>query len=139
VVHRRLIVGVFFAIAIALVPWTFWLVQTLPSHSTTEHWRAAWTGFDIALSAAMLLVGFAALRNSVWLEAAAAATGALLLCDAWFDMLLESGNRFWIAVGEAVIAEIPFALVCFWIARDAERFLASVVRAGSARRAPDTA
>lgn len=138
-VHRRLVVFVFFALGVALVPWTFWLAQTLPSHSTAEHWRAAWTGFDIALSASMLLVAIAALRNSIWLEAAAAATGALLLCDAWFDMLLESGHRFWIAVGEAVLAEIPFALVCFWIARDAERFLASVVQTGPSRRAPGAA
>ena len=138
-VHRRLVVWVFFAIGIALLPWTFWLAETLPSHSTAEHWRAAWTGFDIALSVSMLLVGFAALRNSVGLEAGAAATGTLLLCDAWFDMLLESGNRFWIAVGEAVIAEIPFALVCFWIARDAERFLTSVLQSGSTRDAPGAA
>jgi hypothetical protein len=36
----------FFAIAgFALLPWTGWLTQHLPSHRTDEHWRALWRLF----------------------------------------------------------------------------------------------
>jgi hypothetical protein len=119
---RRWIAPFFFALAVALLPWTIWLTQTLPAHHTTEHWDLAWGGLDAAEAIALLAVAVTALRRSVWLEAAAAAAGTLLLCDAWFDVLLEHGSRFWIALAQAIAVEVPLALVCFWVARDAERF-----------------
>ena len=79
-----------------------------------------------ALIAGLLAVAYHAWRKTIWLEALAAATGTLLLCDAWFDVLLEPGAHFWIAVVEAVAIEIPAAVLCFWIARDSERFWAAV-------------
>lgn len=45
-----------------------------------------------------------AVRRSPWLEVAAAITGTLLLCDAWFDSLLESGNGFALALIEQVLS-----------------------------------
>jgi hypothetical protein len=119
---RRWVAPFFFVLAVALLPWTVWLTETLPARHTTEHWDLAWGGLDFAEAAALLLVAITALRRSIWLEAAAAAAGTLLLCDAWFDVLLEHGSRFWLAVAQALVAELPLAIVCFWIARDAERF-----------------
>jgi hypothetical protein len=119
---RRWIPPLFFAFALALLPWTVWLTQSLPAHHTTEHWDVVWTGFDIGEVCALLAVAVLTLRRSAWLEAAAATAGTMLLCDAWFDVLLENGVRFWFSVAEAVVIEIPLALLCFWIARDAERF-----------------
>src|SRR5205085_1289082 len=64
-----------------------------------------------------LLTAFGAWHRHSWLSAAAAATGALLVADAWFDIVLESrSNDLELAVVEAVLAELPLALVCFWIA-----------------------
>ena len=61
-------------------------------------------------------------------SALAAATGTLLLVDAWFDIILEShADELRNAIMLAVFAEIPIALLCFWIAYRTERFLALVV------------
>ena len=47
--------------------------------------------------------------------------GTLLLCDAWFDTLTSrSGTEFAWAAVEALVAELPLATFCFWIAFDAE-------------------
>jgi hypothetical protein len=100
--------------ALFLLPWTFWLTQTLPARHVSEHWRAAWTGFDLALAGALLLTAFAVVRRAAWLPAAAAATAAMLLCDAWFDTLLS--RHTWIAVGEAGFSEVPLALFLLWVA-----------------------
>src|SRR5436190_237017 len=115
--YRRFVPPLFAVGAIALLPWTVWLGSTLPSHHVSEHWRVAWVGLDVALIAGLLAVAYHAWRKTIWLEALAAATGTLLLCDAWFDVLLEPGAHFWIAVVEAVAIEIPAAVLCFWIAR----------------------
>jgi len=121
---RRFVVP-FFAIAgFALLPWTIWLTQRLPSHHTDEHWRALWVGFDLAIAAALISTAVLAMRRSPWLETAAAIAGTLLLCDAWFDSLLESGGAFWVALLEAAALELPLAGICFWVARDAERLFA---------------
>jgi lysyl-tRNA synthetase, class II len=48
----------------------------------------------------------------------AAATGALLLADAWFDVVTAGGARDrWPAVAFAVLGEIPLAILCFALAR----------------------
>ena len=122
--ERKWIAPLFFAAAFLLLPWTVWLTQTLPAHHATERWDVAWVGFDLGELGALGAVAVAAVRRSVWLEAAAAAAGTLLLCDAWFDTTLETGTRFWYALAQALCAEVPLALLCFWIARDAERFAA---------------
>ena len=51
----------------------------------------------------------------------ASIAGTLLLCDAWFDMLTSQPGieLAWAAV-EALVAELPLAAFCFWIAFDAE-------------------
>ena len=41
----------------------------------------------------------------------------MLLSDAWFDIVLESRSiDRELAVAEAVLAELPLAVVCFWVA-----------------------
>lgn len=121
----RRLVAPFFAVAgLALLPWTIWLTQRLPAHHADEHWRTLWIGFDLGLAAALISTAALAVRRSPWLETAAAVTGTLLLCDVWFDTLLESGDAFWLALVEAGAIELPLAGICFWIARDADRFFA---------------
>jgi hypothetical protein len=121
---RRLVAPFFAAAGLALLPWTIWLTQRLPNHHTNEHWRALWVGFDLGLAAALIGTAVAAVRRSPWLEASAAVAGTLLLCDVWFDTLLESGRGLWLALLEAAAVELPLAGICFWVARDAERFFA---------------
>jgi hypothetical protein len=109
-------------IAVFLLPWTFWLTQTLPARHVSEHWRAAWTGFDLVLAGALVLTAVGVVRRAAWLQASAAATAAMLLCDAWFDTLLS--RHTWIAFGEAAFSEVPLALFLLWVAYNTTRFRA---------------
>jgi hypothetical protein len=128
---RRLVIALFGAAGVALLPWTVWLSSSLPPHHRTENWDLAWSVFDSVLAVSFLLTAFAAWHRRPWLPAAAAATGALLLADAWFDVILESrSDDLDVALIEAFLGELPIALVCFWVA-----YVTSRVD----RRAPDPA
>ena len=129
---RQYVIVVFGAIGIALLPWTIWLSASLSPHHETDHWDIAWSGFDTGLALAFVLTALAAWRRSPWVTAGAAATGTLLLVDAWFDLVLESHSQLRWAVLFAVCAELPLAAVCFWIAYRTERFLAQIVDAALA-------
>jgi hypothetical protein len=121
---RRLIAPFFGVAGLALIPWTVWLTMSLPAHHETENWKTVWAGFDVALAIALIATAVAALRCSAWLEAIAAVAGTLLCTDAWFDITLEAGRgHLAAAIVEAVLVELPLALICFWIALDAERAL----------------
>jgi hypothetical protein len=119
----RWIVPIFALVAVTLLPWVLWLTLSLPSRHVSEHWDAAWVGFDVAEILAFALTAYAAWRRASWLQGAAAAAGTLLLSDAWFDILLSAGSgKIWLAVVQAVLSEIPLAFLCFWIAWDTARF-----------------
>jgi hypothetical protein len=125
---RHGVVAVFMAIGLGMLPWTIWLSTSLDPHHETEHWDLAWSGFDAGLALAFLLTALAAWRRSPWVGAFAAATGTLLVTDAWFDVVLEShADEVRTAVFLAVFAELPIAAVCFWIAYRTERFLSLLV------------
>lgn len=114
----------FLAVALLLLPWTVWLSWVLPSRHVSEHWDLAWAGFDVALAFAVAATGIGVYRRATWLQGAAAAAGAMLLADAWFDITLSSGGTSRMgAVAEALVSEIPLALLAFWIAADTARFL----------------
>ena len=107
---------VFGAIGLGLLPWTAWLTTSLEPHHSTDNWDLAWTGFDSVLAALFILTAYAAWHRRRWLPAAAAATGALLVADAWFDVTLASRtDDLKVAIIEAVAGELPVAAVCFWI------------------------
>jgi hypothetical protein len=110
--------------AIGLVPWTLWLTFSLPSRHVSDNYDLAWVGFDIALAVSFAVTVWAATRRVYWIVPAAAVTGTMLLCDAWFDIVTSngSGERFE-AVVEAIFGELPLAAVCALLVLDAERFL----------------
>jgi hypothetical protein len=121
-------VVVYAAIGLGLLPWTLLLASSLKPHHVTESWDLAWTGFDCALAVMFLATAFAAYRRSPWVAALAAATGTMLVTDAWFDIVLEShADERRSAVILALVAELPTAALCFWIAHRTERFLALAV------------
>jgi hypothetical protein len=126
---RSWVIAVFAVIGVGLFPWTIWLSASLKAHHETRHWDLAWSGFDSGLALAFLLTALAAWRRSPWVGALAAATGTLLVTDAWFDIVLEShADELRNAVYLAVFAELPVAALCFWIAYRTERFLALLVQ-----------
>jgi len=119
-----------------LVPWVVLLVVALPSTHQAAHWDIAWAGFDVALALLLLTVAVAAWRRSPWLEGAATATATLLFVDAWFDVLTSSTRaELFVSIGEAAFVELPLAVLCLLLARDAERMLRvmSLKRSSSAR------
>jgi hypothetical protein len=110
-------------VALALVPWTLWLTFSLPSRHVSQHYDVAWIGFDLGLAFAFAATAWSALRRPRWLPALAAATGTMLVCDAWFDVVTAAGGRERLeAVVEAALAELPLAALCAYIVYDTERF-----------------
>jgi hypothetical protein len=129
---RFWVAGLFAVAGLALLPWTVWLSSSLPAHHDTSRWDLAWSGFDSGLALMFLLTALAAWRRSPWLEACAAATGTLLVTDAWFDVILEShADEMRLAILLAAVAELPAAAFCFWIAYRTEHFLSLLVGATS--------
>jgi hypothetical protein len=118
------VVPLFALAGIALVPWIVFLVGRLPSTHAAAHWDIAWAGFDVALALLLLGVATAAWRRSFWLEGAATAAAALLAVDAWFDILTSVSHlELAVAIAEALLVELPLAVLCLLLARDAERIL----------------
>jgi hypothetical protein len=128
------VVPLFGVAGIVLVPWILFLVSSLPSTHASAHWDIAWAGFDAALAILLFGVALAAWRRSPWLEGAASATAALLFVDAWFDILTSSSHfELGVSIGEAALVELPLAMICLLLARDAERVLTRSALARSSR------
>src|SRR5512142_2380671 len=119
---RRWLAPLFFLAGLALVPWTIYLVVTLPGrHLQSGYYDVAWGGFDIALAALLAATGYGLLRQRLWVQSTATAAATMLLCDAWFDTLSanDNGERF-VAVLLALAVELPTAALCLLIARHVE-------------------
>ena len=94
----------------------------MPERKVAHHWDLAWAGFDVVISVALLGTAFALLTGRPVGRSFAAATGALLLADAWFDVVTaEAGRDRWFAVTLAAVGEIPLAILCFVLARPSRR------------------
>ena len=107
--------------AIGLLPWTVYLSITLPSKHESVHWDVVWPGLDVGIALAVTATVVGLVRLSPHLAVFASIAGTLLVCDAWFDTLTSrSGTEFAWAAVEALVAEVPLAVFCFWIAFDAE-------------------
>lgn len=114
--------------AVALIPWTLWLTFSLPSRHVSDHYDVAWVGFDIGLALALGLTARALFRGSRLLAPLAAATAAMLTCDAWFDIVTSNHGERLEAALRAIFAELPLAALCAYIVYDVERVNASVRR-----------
>jgi hypothetical protein len=121
-----------------MLPWAFWLSSSQPATHHSAHWDVAWSGFDVGLAACFCGTAFAAHRRAIgWAGVFAAATGTLLLVDAWFDVVLEShGGERGTAVFLALVFELPAAAVCFWIAVRTERFVSRALHLAPAGERP---
>ena len=68
------------------MPWCVVLSATLPRTAQAQHWSLAWTGLDGAEAIAALATAALLARDDSRACLTAAAGGALLLTDAWFDV-----------------------------------------------------
>ena len=124
-----LVAPVFGALAVGLLVWTGFLAVTLPRRHVAVNWNVAWAGFDVALAVVLFLVAYGALRRRTWVQSAAAAAATLLVVDAWFDVVTAANGWDKVeAVALALSSELPLALVCSWIARNADRVSATARR-----------
>ena len=106
-----LVVGAF------LLPWCAVLSATLPASAYVPNWSLAWVGLDLAEAAAALLTALLLTRGSPRAGLSATAGAALLLADAWFDVCTSPpGLDRLLAVGEAVLVELPLAAAAIWLA-----------------------
>ncbi len=116
----------------ALVGWIIVLVLTLQRHYTATHWRLAWVGFDLVLLAAFAVTGWAFWHGRQIVIACLLVTGALLCCDAWFDVILDLGTSGeWLSLLSAAVVELPIAFLMFNAARKLIRLSALVAVSGS--------
>jgi hypothetical protein len=129
-VLRRRRLGLLFltGVCVVLAAWIGFLVATLPPDFKIDHWSTAWVGLDIAE-----LAGFAATVWASWKQRQAVIvcmvfTGTLLVCDAWFDIVLDAGTPgITTSVLAAVFAEFPLAFLLFAGARRLVRITVKTV------------
>lgn len=97
--------------AVFLPPWIGYLAVSLPDGHDSGQWRLAWVGFDVALLACLVAAGWLGVRRRRRAVPVLVATGTLMICDAWFDVVLSWPDRdWWISVLMAVLVELPLAV-----------------------------
>ena len=118
----RWVAPFFLVVGIGLVLWTIWIAYDLPRRHVARHWDVAWAGFDVMMAALLLVTAYGAARRAVWLQSAAAASATMLVCDAWFDIVTSGrGADLAMSLASGIFIELPLAIICVWVARNAER------------------
>lgn len=109
----------FIAAALVLIPWIVVLFTVSPQAGlVTKHSRLVWGGFDCFLVLGFAVTAYRIATRSPRGAITAAATGTMLFVDAWFDVLTSRRPVDQLAaVLMAVFAELPCALICFYVAR----------------------
>jgi hypothetical protein len=103
---------------VVLAAWIGYLVVSLPVYYRSGSWRGAWVGFDIAELAAFAATGWAAWKRRQLLIIFLIVLATLLLCDAWFDVVLDARTAgFLVSLLSALLVEVPIAVLALFIAR----------------------
>ncbi|MFN8098405.1 MAG: hypothetical protein U0Q21_08980 [Dermatophilaceae bacterium] len=108
---REIIVTLMGLSTLALIPWIAYLAFTLPRVYLVKGWDVTWFGFDVILvffMGATAVFGYLR-RQMVMLTAFA--TGVLLICDAWFDVMMSNREDGVGALTSALIIELPLAFL----------------------------
>src|ERR1700761_6870141 len=104
-------VGIMTGGTLVLIPWIVYLAFALPDDYLVHDWTATWVGFDLVLLFLMAAtVVFGMLRRQV-MVLTAFATGTLLICDAWFDLMTAGANDFRVSILTATLGDLPLAAV----------------------------
>jgi hypothetical protein len=112
---------VFAVCAVLLLPWTIYLAYTLPSRQVSPDNDVAWAGFDVMLMLVLASTAYFALRRSRYLATSAAAAAAMLVVDAWFDVVTSPAGQRLESVALAVFVELPLAAVCAWLSHHTQQ------------------
>lgn len=102
---------------LVILPWVVVLAKTMPQTSEVPNWSTAWIGLDLMLAAGLTGTGALLRRQDPRASPVAAATAALLVMDAWFDVTTSAGtDGQGMALLLAAGAELPLAVVCAAVA-----------------------
>lgn len=116
-------------VAIGIVPWIVYLALTLPGHQRTVDYDIAWVGFDCAMAVVLAALAYCALKRKPATGPLAAVAATFLVIDAWFDIVTtDDGADLVLAAVSAAVAELPLAIICAWVAVNAERVRARAYR-----------
>ena len=114
---RRVFLTVVAASSLLLIPWITYLAVSLPDRFVAGQWKAAWVGFDIALMAFLAWTAWNAWQRRQMLITSAIITATLLVCDAWFDVVLDWGtDDMWWSLATALLIELPLAALLLRVA-----------------------
>jgi hypothetical protein len=117
--------GPMFALfSVVMLPWIAFIALSLPSRQLSPNYDIAWAGFDVILAGGLASSAYFALRRSRYLSAAAAATAALLVVDAWFDCMTTPASTRWESIAFCFLVELPLAAVCLWLSYHTEQIAA---------------
>lgn len=108
---REMRVALMVGSVVVLVPWTAYLAVTLPRTYVAHHWDLAWVGFDVMLLLLLLTTAVLGFLRRQLVIVTAFATGVLLLCDAWFDVLTAQAPDRPVSLVTAVAVELPLSVV----------------------------
>jgi hypothetical protein len=101
--------------ALALVPSVVIVLVARPGVQIATHLRLAWIGLDVFELLALAHTGSALHRRSVTVVVPATITGALLLCDAWINVIPTHAAAQAEGIALAFV-EVPMAALSFWVA-----------------------
>ena len=108
---RNRLMAVLLVCCAGLGSWTVYLASSLPTGYHSKAWSAAWVGFDILLLLALAGTVVAAMLRRQIVVMLGVFTATLLLCDAWFDIVLDWGtSEVWLSLASAAFVEVPLAL-----------------------------
>jgi len=103
---------------VLLAAWIGYLVVSLPAFYRAGSWRGAWVGFDLAELAAFAATGWAAWKRRQILIICLIVLATLLLCDAWFDVVLDARTAGFVSsLASALLVEVPIAVIAVLVAR----------------------
>ncbi len=99
-----------------LIPWIAWLFVTLPQTELAAHWGLARAGLALALALVLAASAVALLRRWPVAKVLVAMAAALLMRDAWFNVLTARQGHAAVALAVAAGLELPLAWLCLWVA-----------------------
>jgi hypothetical protein len=109
---RRWAPWVLGAVATGMVPWTVVLGWTLPATTEVRHWSTAWIGLDVLMAAGCASTALLHARDDPRAGKTAAATAAVALLDAWFDVLTAQPGAPLTQALLCAVAELALAGYC---------------------------
>lgn len=108
---RRIRLLLMISATVGLIPWIAYLATTLPDKYVAHNWTVTWVGFDILLLTGLAATAILGLLRRQLLLLTAFASGILLVCDAWFDVMTAAPADRWLSLLIGILGELPLAVL----------------------------